>query len=111
MGADAAQDAEHRLYEQRRLDETAFEKMRQIVKVPDIVAFELEPGVVVLAGPEYEFDVAEGVAKDEVAGAFQVRLLPVELETLVAIEHREKRKVHRAHVEALHLGLEHLCWR
>jgi hypothetical protein len=108
MGADTAQDAEHRLHEQRRLDEAALEEMRQVIEVPDVVAFELEPGVVVSAGLQHEFDIPERVAENEIAGAFQVRLLPIEFEILVAVEHREQGEVHRAHVEACDLGLEHL---
>ena len=107
VGADAAKDAEHRLHEQRRRDQPAVEKMREIVQVPDVVAFELEAGAVILAGFQHEFDVAKRVAEDEVAGAFQIRLLPIVLEAFVAAEHREQREVDRAHIEARDLGLEH----
>ena len=46
MRADAAQDAEHGLDEQRRLDQPAVEEMGEVVEVADVVALELEPGAV-----------------------------------------------------------------
>ncbi len=46
MRADAAQDAEHRLHEQRRLDQAAVEEMPQRVEMADVVALDLEAGVV-----------------------------------------------------------------
>ena len=45
-GADAAEDAEHRLHEQRRLDQAAVEEMPQRVEMADVVALDLEAGVV-----------------------------------------------------------------
>jgi len=82
MGADAAENAEYRLHEQRRLDQAAIEEVREIVEVADVVALEFEPRLVVLAGREDEFDILESVAEDEIAGAFEIRPLPVELEIL-----------------------------
>jgi hypothetical protein len=41
-GADAAQDAEDRLHEERRLDQPAIEEMGEGVEVADVVALELE---------------------------------------------------------------------
>src|SRR5216110_2518466 len=49
MRADAAADAEHRLDEERRLQQLAVEKMRRGVEVPDVVALDLEARVVVAA--------------------------------------------------------------
>ncbi len=40
IGADAAQNAEDRLDEERRLDQPAVEEMREVVEVADIVAFD-----------------------------------------------------------------------
>ena len=42
IGADAAEDAEDRLHEQRRLDEAALEEMGEGVEMADVVALELE---------------------------------------------------------------------
>ena len=42
IGADAAEDAEDRLHEERRLDQAAVEEVRQVVEVADVVALELE---------------------------------------------------------------------
>ena len=49
LGADAAEDAEDQLHEQRRLDELALEHVREVVEVADVVALELEAGAVRLA--------------------------------------------------------------
>src|SRR5579872_4897687 len=42
MRADAAEQAEHRLNEERRLDQLAIGEMREIVKMGNVVAFKLE---------------------------------------------------------------------
>ena len=42
IGADAAEDAEDGLHEERRLDQLAVEKVREIIEMADVVAFELE---------------------------------------------------------------------
>ncbi len=44
MRPDAAEDAKHRLHEQRRLDEPALQEMGEIVKMGGVVALELEAG-------------------------------------------------------------------
>src|SRR6266853_5123039 len=49
MRADAAADAEHRLDEKRRLHELAVEEMRRCIQMPDVVALDLEAGVVAAA--------------------------------------------------------------
>ena len=46
MRADAAEDAEHRLHEQRRLDHAAVEEVPQRVEMADVVALDLEAGAV-----------------------------------------------------------------
>jgi hypothetical protein len=69
IGADAAEDAEDRLHEERRLDQPAVDEMRQVVEVADVVAFELEARAVALAQVAQDvLDVLEGVAEDEVVG-------------------------------------------
>src|SRR5438552_388341 len=52
MRPDAAADAEYRLDEKRRLQELAIEKVRRRVEMPDVVALDLEAGVVVAAALE-----------------------------------------------------------
>ena len=107
MRTDAAEDAEDRLHEERRLDELALEEMRQRVEMTDVVALELEARAVLLAElAQHELDVLERVAEDEVAAILEVGTLPGMLEFLVALEHREQAEVHRAHVERGDLGLE-----
>ena len=80
MGADATKNAEHRLYEQRRLHEFAIEEMRESVKVTGVVAFELETRAVARTGFEDEFDVLEGIAKDAIPAALKIRFFPVVFE-------------------------------
>ena len=48
VGADAAEDAEDGLHEQRRLDQLLVEAVGQVVEVADVVALELEAGAVAL---------------------------------------------------------------
>ena len=49
VGADAAEDAEDRLHEERRLDEPALEEVREVVEVADVVALELEARAAIFA--------------------------------------------------------------
>ena len=106
MGPDAAQDAEHRLHEERRLDHAAVEEVGQVVEVADVVALELEAGAVAAARGQNILDVLVGVLEHEIAAVLQVRALPVVLELLEAAEHGEQAEVHRTHVERGDLGLE-----
>jgi hypothetical protein len=46
--ADAAQYTENRLHEERRLHQTAIDKMGQIVEMTNIVALELKAGAMPL---------------------------------------------------------------
>ena len=56
-GADAAEDAEDRLDEQRRLDQAAVEEVRQVVQMADVVALELEARAV--ASPQRSQDALD----------------------------------------------------
>ena len=49
IGADAAENAEHELDEQRPRHQTSIAEMRQRIEVADIVAFELEARAAALA--------------------------------------------------------------
>ena len=49
VGADAAEDAEDELQEDRRLEPAFVDAMGEIVEMPDVVAFVLELGAVPLA--------------------------------------------------------------
>ena len=80
VGADAAEDAEDRLHEQRRLDQPAVEEMREVVEVADIVAFELEPRAAALAQILQDpLDIVEGIAEDEIARHFEMLRLPLDI--------------------------------
>ena len=80
MRPDAAQDAEHGLDEERRLDQPAIGEVAQRVQVADVVALDLEARAVGRAGVQDVGDVAERVLEDPVVGLFEVRPFPVELE-------------------------------
>ena len=82
MGADAAEDAEHALHEERRLDQAAIGEMGKRVEMADVVALDLEARAVFRAGRKDVFDVAERVAEDAVARAFEIGLFPFLLEVL-----------------------------
>src|SRR5262249_59579553 len=62
ISADPAENAEDRLDEEWRLDQSAVDKMREVVEVANIVAFMLEPRAALLAQPFDDlFDIAEGL--------------------------------------------------
>ena len=103
--ADAAEDAEDRLHEERRLDELAVEEVGEIVEVADIVALELEAGAVGVAELLQDvFDVLEGVAENVVARVLEMLPLPGVLEVGIAVEHGIQAEIHRPHVERAHFG-------
>ena len=106
LGPDAAEDPEHALDEQRRLDDTGVEEVRERVQMPDVVALELEAGPLRADGPHDPLDVREGVAKDKVAGLLEVVPFPVVLELGDGGDHRKRAEVHAAHVERADLGRE-----
>src|SRR5262245_5876075 len=106
MRADAAADAEHRLDEERRLEQPPLQEMRRGVEVPDVVALDLEARFVVPAAFQDGGDVAERVLEDALVRPGEIGLLPVVLELLVAPEHLVQAEVHRAHVERGDFGLE-----
>src|SRR5436190_19487792 len=99
MRADAAENAEHGLDEERRLHQAAIGEMTQRVQVPDVVALDLEARAVRATGVEDVLDVLERVLEDAIVRSREVGALPVELEFAIAAEHREEAEIHRAHVE------------
>ena len=56
------------------------------------------------------FNVSIRVLEHKIARSFQRGRLPVMLEILVALQHREKSKAHRPHVEAGHFWCEGPGW-
>ena len=106
LRADAAEDPEDALHEQRRLHHAAVEEVRQRVQVPDVVALELESRALRRELVDDRLDVEERVLEDEVARHLQVRVLPLVLELRDAGGHREDPEVHAAHVQRAQLGLE-----
>ena len=109
MRADAAEDAEHGLHEERRLDQPALEEVGEIVEMGRVVALELEARAGVAERPQHELDILVGVAEHEVARIFQRLSLPVVLKGLETVQHREEAEIHRAHVERSDFRLE--CFR
>src|SRR5262245_23849599 len=98
MRPDTSQNTEHRLDEERRLDQPALEEMRQVIEVRGVVAFELEARAGVPQGRQDELNILVGVAKDEVARSLQRRPFPIELEVLEPAEHGKQAEIHRSHV-------------
>ena len=81
--------------------------MAQRVEMADVVALDLEAGVVAGAGRQDVLDVGERVLEHARLRTLEIRFLPVVLElALVARDHRIQPEVHRAHVERGDLRLE-----
>ena len=107
FGPDAAQNAEDRLNQERRLDDLAVQKVGQVVEMADVVAFVLEPGAVVLAERlDDAFDVLEGIAENAVLRAPEIGLFPIVLPVDRSLGQGMNREIHRTHVERAHFGLE-----
>src|SRR6476646_11330333 len=94
------------LHQERRLDQLALGEMSEVVQVTDVVAFELEARAVCRQRGRCEFDILEGVAENEIAGALQILPLPFVLEVLEPVQHRKQAEVHRSHVQGGELRLE-----
>jgi hypothetical protein len=103
--ADAAEDSEDHLHEERRLDPPLVDEPGDVVEVPEVVALELELRAVALAELLHDvLDVGEGVLEDEVARHLQERRLPFVLPVGALRQHRKEPEVQRANVERCHLG-------
>ena len=106
IAADAAKDAEDRLHEQWRLNQSAFEKMSQRVKVADVVALKFKLRSATFAESlQDRFDVSKCVLKNPIASVFEILWLPRMLPIAELTECRIKPEVHRTHVERSHLRL------
>src|SRR5216684_5296750 len=100
IGPDAAENAEDRLHEERRLDQLAVEKMSKRIEVADIVALEFELRAATLAELlKNMLDIFESIPENEIPRVFQVLRLPVEFPFLVTLKHGVEAKIHRAHIE------------
>ncbi|MNL15970.1 hypothetical protein D3C87_1369900 [compost metagenome] len=110
MATDAAAQTEHRLNENRRLEQPALQEVCGGVQMADVVAFNFKTGTVLGTGVENVSDVAEGIAEDPVVTLGQVWPLPVVLEFGETIEHFVQPEVHRSHVQRRQFRLE-LCHR
>jgi hypothetical protein len=80
MRANAAEDSEHALDEERRLDDAALEEVMRRIQVADVVALDLEAGAVARARGQDVLDILERVAEDPRVRACQILALPVVLE-------------------------------
>ena len=98
MRSGAALQAEHRLHEQRRFYEALLQEIIEIVEMRGVIAFELEARAGLRQRLQHEFDILEGVAEHDVL-VLDVLAFPVVLERLEAVEHAEKTKIHRPHIE------------
>jgi hypothetical protein len=91
----AAEDSEYALHEQWRLDDPAIEEVRKRVKVPDVVAFDLEACTIASADAQDVLDVLEGVLEDTIVRPLKIGPLPVVLERLESIQHGIEPKIHQ----------------
>ena len=106
VGADAAEDAEDGLHEERRADQPPVEEVGEVVEMADIVALELETGAVRLSQILQDaFYILESISEYEVVRAAQIGLLPVVFPLLDAVGGLEDAEIDRAHVERGDLGL------
>ena len=65
IGADAAEDAEDRLDEERRLDQPAVDEMSEVVQVSDVVTLELKTCATAFAEAfQNRFDISESVSEN-----------------------------------------------
>jgi len=106
IGAHAAQDAIHRLDEERRLDEPLVDKVREVVEMAEVVAFELEARAMIAEFEHDALDVAEGVPEDHVLHPLHIILLPAIAPGRNLLRERMDREVHRSHVQRAHFGLQ-----
>ena len=79
---DAAKETEHRLNKQRWLHYAAIKEMGEVVKVRNIVAFELETGPVFGTGAKNELNIAVSILENQVPALFERFAFPVEFEFL-----------------------------
>ena len=104
--ADPAEDADHPLDQERRLDQAAVGEMGEGVKVADIVALELELRAVGLPDLGHDpLDEHVVVVHDPAAAALDVLALPVVLPLRHPLAGARVVEDQRAHVEAAQLGL------
>ena len=100
FGADAAEDAEDGLHEERRADQPPVEEMGEVVEMAGIVALELEAGAVrfsqILENALY---ILECISEYEVVRAPKIGLFPIVFPGLEAVGRLEDAEIHRAHVE------------
>ena len=77
----------------------------QIVEVTGVIALEFIACACTVERFQGVTDVLEGVAEHKIMGALQHGRLPVVLEFLESLEHREQAEVHRSHIETGNLRL------
>ncbi len=104
VGVQPAQDAQHALDEQRALHQPLVDKVLQVVQVPHVIAFKLEPRALRIAqAREDRFDVGEGVAEDLALGPSDVACLPGVFPVTDPAPGLVEGKVHRPHVQRTQL--------
>src|ERR1700737_5551564 len=106
IGTDTAENAKDRLHEERRLDQTAVEEMREIIQMADIITFELEPGAAALPQLFQDpFNVGESITENEIARHLEMPRFPGIFELFVFLQKRKEPEIHRTHIERAHLWL------
>src|ERR1700722_16526606 len=105
LSADAAQYAEDALYEKRRLHQSAVAEMSEIVKVPNVIALELEFGPVCAEFDDAAFDLPERIREDEIPRHLEIGLLPIVFELGDLPRRCGNIEIERSHVHRGDLGL------
>ncbi|MNV70239.1 hypothetical protein D3C71_1631910 [compost metagenome] len=92
---DATEDTERELDEQGAANQSALEKVGQVVEVPDVVAFEFELCAMRRSHIfQQPLDVCEGVAEDPMATGFEVVRFPAVLPRRIPGCQAEDPEVH-----------------
>src|SRR5450830_526251 len=100
MCADAAADTEDHLDKEGWLRQRAFGEVCERIQVTDVIALELEARAMSLAeAPKNAFDVAKGIAEDDVVAAPNVVLLPIKIPLSILVGHLGEDEVHRTQVQ------------
>ena len=106
IGSNAAQYPEDCQHEQGRPYQLALERVREIVELADIIAFEFEARAAAVARLlERPLHIIENMEKNEAAAGLPAACLPLVVELLVLFETETGLEVHLARAERPHLRL------
>ncbi|MNP20859.1 hypothetical protein D3C76_1134530 [compost metagenome] len=84
VATDTTSKSEYGLNEQWRFQQSALQKVRGGIQVPNVIAFDFETGLILAAGLKNISNVFECVFENSIIASGEIRLLPVMLEVLEA---------------------------